>query len=209
MVTDMTPKEEYMMKKTGLFQNETLFFYTYTAHNGQMFRTTAASLDVCRKLRDRWLRHLSTSFTGHRHVTDCVETAEKVEDAIRLCYRKGARFFYAGGAVGFDTIAAETVLKLKEELSDIVLIIVVPFPQQDKLFNDSYRKRYLHILDMANEVITISDSFSNFAYLKRNDYMISHSSRLIAYWDEESVGGTSYTYRQAMAKKLAIYNLYG
>ena len=40
------------MKKTGLFQNETLFFYTYIAHNGQIYKTTAASLDVCRKLRD-------------------------------------------------------------------------------------------------------------------------------------------------------------
>lgn len=208
MVTDMTPKEEYIMKKTGLFQNETLFFYTYTAHNGQMFRTTAASLDVCRKLRDRWQRHLSTSFTGHRHIANYAETEKKVENAIRLCYKNGQRFFYAGGAIGFDTIAAETVLRLKEELPDIVLIVVVPFPQQDKLFNDSYRKRYLHILDMADEVITISDSFSNFAYLKRNDYMISHSSQLIAYWDEESLGGTSYTYRQAKMKNLIIYNLY-
>jgi hypothetical protein len=61
---------------------------------------------------------------------------------------------------------------------------------------------------MADEVITISDSFSNFAYLKRNDYMISHSSQLIAYWDEISLGGTSYTVRKAYEKKLTIYNLY-
>jgi uncharacterized phage-like protein YoqJ len=50
-----------------------------------------------------------------------------VKDAIRYCYKNGARFFYAGGAVGFDTIAAEAVLSLKAELPDIVLIIVVPF----------------------------------------------------------------------------------
>lgn len=151
----MTPKEEYKINKTGLFQNETLFFYTYIAHNGLIFKTTAASLDICRKLRDRWQRHLSTSFTGHRHIANCVETKRKVEDAVRSCYKNGQRFFYVGGAIGFDTIAAESVLKLKEEFPDIVLIVVVPFPQQDKLFNDSYRNRYFNILNMADEVITI------------------------------------------------------
>lgn len=204
----MAPKEEYIMKKIGLFQNETLFFYTYIAHNGQIFKTIAASLDICRNFRDRWQRSLSISFTGHRHIANYVDTEKKVENAIRLCYRNGQRFFYAGGAIGFDTMAAEAVLRLKEELTDVVLIIVVPFPQQDSLFNDSYRQRYLHILDMADEVITISNSFSNFAYLKRNDYMISHSSQLIAYWDEVSLGGTSYTVRKACEKKLTIYNLY-
>lgn len=204
----MTPKEEYIMKKTGLFQNETLFFYTYIAHNGQIYKTTAASLDICLKLRDRWQRHLSTSFTGHRHIANYAEVKKKVENAVRFCYKNGQRFFYVGGAIGFDTIAAESVLRLKEEFPDIVLIVVVPFPQQDKLFNSSYRNRYFNILNMADEVITISDSFSNFAYLKRNDYMISHSSQLIAYWDEISLGGTSYTVRKAYEKKLTIYNLY-
>ena len=136
------------------------------------------------------------------------EVKKKVENAVRFCYKNGQRFFYVGGAIGFDTIAAESVLRLKEEFPDIVLIVVVPFPQQDKLFNSSYRNRYFNILNMADEVITISDSFSNFAYLKRNDYMISHSSQLIAYWDEISLGGTSYTVRKAYEKKLTIYNLY-
>lgn len=38
--------------------------------------------------------------------------------------------------------------------------------------------------------------------------MISHSCQLIAYWDEKSLGGTSYTVRKAREKKLTIYNLF-
>lgn len=203
----MKPKEEYTTKKTGLFQTETLFFYTYIVHNGLIFKTTAASLDFCRKLRDRWQRHLSASFTGHRHITDRQRTAEKVMEAIMLCYNDGVRFFYAGGAMGFDTIAAESVIKLRYDYPDIVLILVVPFPEQDKLFSEGDRKRYVEILGQADEVVTISNSYTDYAYLKRNDYMISHSSRLIAYWDGHSLGGTSYTVRRAKEKKLAIYNL--
>lgn len=205
---NMIQREEYTIKKTGLFQNETLIFYTYTAHNGLIFKTTAASLDICRKLRDRWQRHLSTSFTGHRHVIDYNDTIEKVKQAVRYCYNNGVRFFYVGGAVGFDTVAAEAVISLKAELADIVLIIVVPFPGQNKYYNSENNNRYLNILKQVDEVVTISNDFSNIAYLKRNDYMISHSCQLIAYWDEKSLGGTSYTVRKAREKKLAIYNLY-
>lgn len=89
----MTPKEEYIMKKTGLFQNETLFFYTYIAHNGQIYKTTAASLDVCRKLRDRWQRHLSTSFTGHRHIANYAEVKKKVEMRLDSVIRMVSDFF--------------------------------------------------------------------------------------------------------------------
>ena len=103
-----------------------------------------------------------------------------MKDAIRYCYKNGARFFYAGGAVGFDTIAAEAVLSLKTEFCDIVLIVVVPFPDQDKYFNTENKNRYLNILKQADEVVTISKDFSNIAYLKRNDYMIStHASLLL------------------------------
>lgn len=204
----MKATETYKTIKTGLFQTETLFLYCYIAHNGLKYETTGATLDICRKSRDRWLSHLSTSFTGHRQVIDYKQTSERVKDAIRYCYKSGARFFYAGGAVGFDTIAAGAVLSLKAELSDIVLIVVVPFPDQDKYFNTENKNRYLNILKQADEVVTISKDFSNIAYLKRNDYMISHSCQLIAYWDEKSLGGTSYTVRKAREKKLTIYNLF-
>ena len=38
--------------------------------------------------------------------------------------------------------------------------------------------------------------------------MMSHSSHLNAYWDEISLGVTSYTVRKSYEKKLTIYNLY-
>ena len=110
-----------------------------------------------------------------------------------------------GIAMLYDQIA---VLSLKTEFCDIVLIVVVPFPDQDKYFNTENKNRYLNILKQADEVVTISKDFSNIAYLKRNDYMISNSCQLIAYWDEKSLGGTSYTVRKAREKKLTIYNLF-
>lgn len=148
------------------------------------------------------------SFTGHRGVTDIHKTAERLRTAIMECYNSGVRFFYVGGAVGFDTIAAEAVLHFREQFPDTVLIVVVPFPEQDKFFNAESRKRYREILDKAEKVVTISNEFSKVAYLMRNDYMVSHSCRVIAYWDGVSGSGTSYTVREAKKRKRSVQNLF-
>ena len=193
----MRAKEEYTVRRTGLFNDETLFFYTYTAQNGMVFNTEGKDLDTCRKFRDRWQSHLSASFTGHRGVTDIHKTAERLRVAIMECYNSGVRFFYVGGAVGFDTIAAEAVLHFREQ-----------FPEQDKFFNAESRKKYREILDKADEVVTISNEFSKVAYLMRNDYMVSHSCHVIAYWDGMSGSGTAYTVREAKKRKRSVQNLF-
>lgn len=154
------------------------------------------------------LCHLSASFTGHRGVTDMRQTAERLRAVIMECYNSGVRFFYVGGAVGFDTIAAEAVLYFREQFPDIVLTVVVPFPEQDKFFNAESRKKYREILDKADEVVTISNEFSKVAYLMRNDYMVSHSCRVIAYWDGMSGSGTAYTVREAKKRKRSVQNLF-
>ena len=54
-------------------------------------------------------------FSGHR---DMKESADKLEsrlsETVKKLIEKGYTSFVTGGARGFDTLAAETVLKLKE-----------------------------------------------------------------------------------------------
>jgi len=56
-------------------------------------------------------------FTGHRELPtgwDRWKLAKKLEQAIINQIENGIHFFGAGGARGFDTLAAQTVLKLKK-----------------------------------------------------------------------------------------------
>jgi len=57
-------------------------------------------------------------------------------------------------------------------------------------------------------VVVLSEYYYAQCYAHRNDYMISHACRLIAYWDGKSAGGTSYTFNKAQKKKLVIHNLF-
>ena len=63
------------------------------------------------------------------------------------------------------------------------LVVAVPFNGQDALFSQSAKQRYKRILEEADAAIILSESYYPKCYLRRNDFMLLHSSVLIAYWD--------------------------
>ena len=131
-----------------------------------------------------------------------------LNEEVRFCYENGSRFFYIGCAVGFDMMAAHTILEQRKQYPDMVLVAVVPYVGQDVYFNKEDKQRYADILRQADKVVVLSEYYYAQCYAHRNDYMISHACRLIAYWDGKSVGGTSYTFNKAQKKKLVIHNLF-
>ena len=64
------------------------------------------------------------------------------------------------------------------------------------------------ILSQADEVILLSEGYFNGCYLRRNDYMLSHSDNVIAYYDGKHMGGTAYTCRKARGKRMEIINVF-
>lgn len=74
----------------------------------------------------------SLAFTGHRtvHVERQDEIRTRLVEAVSLACKSGITCFYSGMAMGFDLMAAETVLLLKGKYPDIRLIAVVPFRRQ-------------------------------------------------------------------------------
>ena len=175
----MKEKESYIEKQKDIFGDTTWFTYRYEV-NGMVYETSAGSLDICRKARDKWMKMMSVAFTGHRTIrTNKYALSVSLNEEVRFCYENGIRFFYIGCAVGFDMMAAHTILEQRKQYPDMVLVVVV-----------------------------LSEYYYAQCYAHRNDYMISHACRLIAYWDGKSAGGTSYTFNKAQKKKLVIHNLF-
>ena len=77
------------------------------------------------------------AFTGHRKQRLMQENKDyrnlseqirgKVIIMIKNLYEEGFREFYSGMAEGFDMIAAEAVLQLKEQYEDMTLVTAIPF----------------------------------------------------------------------------------
>ena len=78
------------------------------------------------------------AFTGHRSIapSKAGQIRQNVRKQIKDLYIKGIRFYLCGMALGFDMLAAEEVLALKETLPSLKLIAVVPFSRPRTLQTD-------------------------------------------------------------------------
>lgn len=147
-------------------------------------------------------------FTGHRIIPQEQYKAifRKTKLAVKKLIRQGYLYFCTGGALGFDTIAALAVLKLKKQYSDIRLIIVAPCISQAKYWNEEEKRLYEDIKTKADKIIYTSLKYTAGCMHKRNRYLVDNSSACICYLTENS-GGTFYTAGYAQEKGLKIINV--
>ena len=156
------------------------------------------------------MRDKTCCFTGHRELPKAWgrwKLAVKLEKAIIEQIDNGIRFFGAGGALGFDTLAAQTVLKLKKKYPDIKLILVLPCLSQTRGWATKDVEEYERIKAEANKVVYTSQEYTQGCMHKRNRHLVDHSSVCICYLTKKD-GGTAYTVKYAQDEKLEIINLY-
>lgn len=148
-------------------------------------------------------------FSGHRQIQgDLSNLKEQLNSVIIKLIEQGVVFFGAGGALGFDMLAEETVLELKEKYPKIKLVLVLPCPpeQQTLKWNNQQRERYYHILEKADKTRIISPVYTNECMLARNRRLVENSKYLVCYLKKES-GGTFYTFKYAEELGLKIIRL--
>ena len=155
-------------------------------------------------------REESITFTGHRIIplVRHKEVKVRLEAAVAFACKSGMPRFYCGMALGFDMMAAEVVLSLKDKFPDIQLIAIVPFLGQSSRWGASEQERYHRILAGADQVVILSENYFRGCLLRRNDYMLSHSCGVIAYYDGKPKGGTYYTVGKAERMKMDVVNIY-
>ena len=111
-------------------------------------------------------------------------------------------------ATGVDIWAGEIVLELKRQHPDLKLIAAVPFEGFEKSWDNDWQKRYHTLLERADLVQYICSHYANYAFQKRNEWMVNHSSRVIAVFNGEA-GGTRNTIQYAMKKAVPVELLAG
>jgi uncharacterized phage-like protein YoqJ len=146
-------------------------------------------------------------FTGHRKLALPEELVQsRTEQLIDMLYGRGVRIFKAGGAIGYDTLAAKAVLRCKEAHADIALYLILPHPNQTAHWQMSDRETYDRIKSAADEVIYTSNHYFSGCMQKRNRRLVDNSGYCISYLTEPT-GGTAYTIKYARKKGLVIYNV--
>ncbi len=148
-------------------------------------------------------------FTGHRNIRpgDIRQIEERVRKEVLDLIAEGVSTFYVGGAMGFDTLAAEVLLDLREKENAVIRIVsAIPFPDWREGWPESEKLRQERIIQASDEVFYVARVHSREAYLRRDREMVDRSGYCIAYCSRAS-GGTAYTVRYAMKKGLQVVNV--
>lgn len=154
------------------------------------------------------MKERTACFTGHRTIPFLQrrKIEKRTEEALIEAIKQGYQFFGAGGALGFDTLAAQTVLRLKETYPQIKLILVLPCLSQTRGWRPEDIAEYERIKAAADKVVYTSQEYTRDCMFKRNRHLVDNSSLCIAYLTENS-GGTAYTVDYARFKGLIIKNV--
>ena len=152
-------------------------------------------------------------FTGHRPRALPKEGSpeghalqEKLTMAVAAAAEAGVTTFLAGGAMGFDTLAAEAVIKERLRHPELRLVLALPAEDQAALWREQDRQRYERILLEATETHYAALKSTPQAMRKRNRYLAEHADCCLC-WLASSAGGTFYTVNKALERGIPVYNL--
>lgn len=146
-------------------------------------------------------------FTGHRRLPkNMIEhIAKHLDQEIDNLIDQGVTDFISGGALGFDQIAASLIVAKKEMGKTMRLLFALPCRNQDERWSDKQKKLYHNLLAKADEIIYVSEEYSEGCMKKRNEFMVNRSAYCIcALLNERS--GTGQTVRYARQKGLRVLN---
>lgn len=121
-------------------------------------------------------------FFGHRRLPEekIKQIVIRLDREIENLINQGVTDYISGGGLGFDLLAASLIIAKKEMGKKVRLNFTLPFMDQDKFWSDEQRSPYRSLLGEADEIIYISEEYTDSCMKKRNRYMIEHSAYCIS-----------------------------
>jgi len=153
------------------------------------------------------MRNKTCCFTGHRKLSISENVIkDRLSKVLDNLIKNGIIFYGAGGALGFDTLAAEIVLEKKHIYPQVKLILVLPCIDQTKGWSSTDIDKYNYILSQADKIVYTSKKYYRGCMHKRNRHLVNNSSYCICYLENDA-GGTAYTVGYANENGLKVYNI--
>jgi len=147
-------------------------------------------------------------FTGHRDIpaNEYDNIQYRLEAELIQLVQQGVTRFCAGGARGFDMMAAMAVLELRELFPDVKLILILPCKKQTEKWITEEKEIYKDILDDADEIIYTSEHYYHGCMHVHNRRLVDSSDICICYLTKDG-GGTEYTVGYAKREGLRVINI--
>lgn len=148
-------------------------------------------------------------FTGHRNIKPehMLKLPSLLDGELEKLIVLGVDTFRAGGAIGFDTLAALKVLEKKRKYSFLKLDLILPCRDQTKSWGERDKMIYDYIASQADDLTYVTDRYSSTCMHERNRRLVDGSDFCLAYLARRS-GGTAYTCSYAQSRSVEVINLF-
>ena len=156
-------------------------------------------------------REQTCCLTGHRVIPPWEEAKIMVRAGNilqKLIREKNVRYFGVGGAVGFDMLAAEYLLDLREHQEhQLKLVSVLPWPgwRDTDDWTDELRWRQEKILRASDKIVYVKPEYEKNVYLLRDRKLVDGSAYCVSYCNRPRTG-TAYTVKYALEHGVKVFN---
>ena len=148
-------------------------------------------------------------FTGHRIMSNDEKERifEKLKDLIKELEKEGVYEYYAGGAIGFDYLAAQAVIAVREELPHLCLELCLPCYGSEKKWSDNEKFNFQLLKVKCDRFSYVSEEpYFDGCMQKRNEVMADNCGTCVAYC-KNSRSGTKKTLDYAKENGCRIINI--
>ncbi len=147
-------------------------------------------------------------FTGHRRIADghIIRLPQLIDEELERLIGEGFTVFRAGGALGFDTLAALKVLEKKKKY-DISLELCLPCLDQTLGWSEREKQIFKYIFERADAVRYAEKHYTTGCMYKRNRMLVDGADLCLAFLSS-SRGGTAYTCSYALSRGVELINLF-
>lgn len=154
------------------------------------------------------MKNETCCFTGHRDLPreELPRIQKRLEEELVTLIQQGVKYFGAGGALGFDTLAAQAVIRLREQYPHIRLILVLPCREQAAGWPERDERVYEQIKARADKIIYTSQHYCRGCMHRRNRHLADNSGVCVCYLTKPG-GGTRYTVDRCRAQGVRVVNL--
>lgn len=151
------------------------------------------------------MRERTCCFTGHRRMTAAQREylTPWLEKTVIELIKQGVVYFGVGGAIGFDTLAAMTVLRLRHRFPHIRLIMVLPCEDMTARWSAHEREQLDYLLRRADKVVYMTKTYTPECMKQRDRHLVDHSGVCVA-WLTHYGGGTGYTVEYARRRGVKV-----
>lgn len=145
------------------------------------------------------MQQQTACLTGHRHMTaeERVTVRAQLERTLCTLIEEGVTYFGVGGAIGFDLLAAQTILSLKDRYEAVRLIVVLACRDQAARWHAADAATLADVCVRADKVVCLQDTYTPECMKTRDRYLVDHSGVCVC-WLTHYGGGTGYTEQYAL-----------